>query len=325
MTEPPYGIICKALAKGELIPFLGAGASLSGRPVDAHWTPKTETFLPTTAELARQLAIDSSFPSEDDQDRRDLTKVSSYFAEEAADRPSLVSYMHDTFARDYQPTALHHFLAQFETPLLIVTTNYDDLIERAFREKGKPFHLVTYPTDRKELAASVLWWKPGEAQPEAYPPKSLPLSLTDTSIIYKMHGSIDRASSGWDSFVVTEDDYVEFIVRMTGQTAIPARLMMEFRKRRFLFLGYGLHDWNFRVMLKNLRRILTASEIGGPVGQAALANPALLTQISPETDLRSWAIQRNPNELEMVLWRRRNVSLYDLDIDPFIEKLSATL
>lgn len=325
MPEPPYGMIANLLVKGEIVPFLGAGASLSGRPVNAKWTPKTANFLPTSAELAHQLADDSSFPSSDELDRGDLTKVSSYFAEEAGDRLSLVSYMHDTFAMDYQPGDLHHFLAALDTPLLIVTTNYDDLIERAFRARGRPFHLVTYPTDRKELAASVLWWKPGATAPEDFPPKNLPLSLADTTIIYKMHGSVDRAQNGWDSFVVTEDDYVDFITRMTGQTAIPARFMLEFRKRRFLFLGYGLHDWNFRVMLKNLRRSLTIADIGGPIREAALANPNLLEQISPEVDLRSWAIQRAPTTLETALWHSRKVSLFDVDLDAFIKNLSEKL
>lgn len=37
MTEPPYGIICNLLKKGEVIPFLGAGVSLSSRRLDAKW------------------------------------------------------------------------------------------------------------------------------------------------------------------------------------------------------------------------------------------------------------------------------------------------
>lgn len=96
---------------------------------------------------------------------------------------------------------------------------------------------------------------------------------------------------------------------MTGQTAIPARLMVEFRKRRFLFLGYGLRDWNLRVMLRHLKSALAVTETSAPPTPDA------------REDLRSWAIQRNPSELERALWHARKVNIYDMDIDAFVYKL----
>ncbi|MBI5030224.1 MAG: SIR2 family protein [Chloroflexi bacterium] len=309
MPEPPYRIIVDRLKQGTVIPFLGAGASLSGRPPNAKWDDAAPTFLPSASELAHQLADDSSLPSTESFDRDDLSKVSSYYAEVAANRADLRESLHHALDRDYQIGAIHRFLAEIDVPLLIVTTNYDDLIERAFRAKGKPYHLVAYPTDHKELAAAVLWWKPGVVEPEAHAPKSLPLSLTDTTIIYKMHGTVDRQTSKWDSYVITEEDYVDFLARMTGQTAIPARFMLEFRKRRFLFIGYGLRDWNLRVMLRHLKSALVATD----------------TSVVPSTeeseDLRSWAIQRNPSELERALWLARKVNIYDKNIDEFVAEL----
>lgn len=321
MAEPPYGIIADELTGGNVIPFLGADASLSGRPLDAHWEPRTAAFLPSFAELAEQLAEDASFPTSDANENRDLSRVSSYYADQAGDRASLRSYLRKTFNRDYAPGAVHHFLAQLDVPLLIVTTNYDDLIERAFRERDKPFHLVAYPTDNLDLAASLLWWKPGAAEPEFHLPNTLPLSLTNTTIIYKMHGTVDRQNSRWDSFVVTEEDYVEFLKRMMEKTAIPARFMVEFQQRHFLYLGYGLRDWNFRVMFKTLRAGYSAGEIGGPLGLVLRANPTAVGGMPDPSQTRSWAIQRHPSELEAKLWEKRNVSLFDVEMDTFIEKL----
>jgi SIR2-like protein len=331
MAEPPYGIIADLLKQGLVTPFLGAGASLSGRPPGAQWDEKTSTFLPTAHELASRLAEDAAFPSPDpkdkddpnkassyylaEADRSDLAKVSSYYAEESADRASLVSFIHKMFDRDYQAGEVHRFLADLEIPLLIVTTNYDDLIERAFKAKGKPFHLVTYPAaDLKEIAGSVLWWKPNASAPEPWAPAKLPLSLTDTTIIYKMHGSVDRITKKFDSYVITEEDYIDFIARMTAQLAIPARFMLEFGKRRFLFLGYGLRDWNFRVMLKNLRSALARPDAGAATGDPAPAD-------APVEQLRSWAIQMNPSELEQELWAARKVNIYSMDIDTFVARL----
>src|SRR5574341_299916 len=101
MPEPPYGIIKDKLKQGIVVPFLGAGASLSGRPTDAKWDDKTATFLPTARELAHQLAEDSSLPSTESYDRDDLSKVSSYYAEVAANRTDLRDSLHHALDRDY--------------------------------------------------------------------------------------------------------------------------------------------------------------------------------------------------------------------------------
>lgn len=311
MAEPPYGIIWNHLKKSEVIPFLGAGASLSGRPPNADWDAKSTTFLPTGAELARRLAAEAEFPG-DEAERDDLSRVASYY-QESIDRPGLVGRLREVFDKDYQPGQIHEFLADLASPVLIVTTNYDDLIEKALTRKKKPYHLIVHPADRKDLAASVLWWKPGEAEPTPHPPAKLPLSLTDTTIIYKMHGSVDRQQKTWDSFVITEEDYVEFLARMTGQSAIPARFMALFRKCRFLFLGYGLRDWNLRVILKNLKTTLPR-----PEAEVVDAEPDAPL---PQEGLRSWAIQRRPSELEQMLWQARKVSIYDMEIDAFVAKM----
>ena len=301
MPPPPYGIIWNHLKKGEVVPFLGAGASAG-----------TAADLPTGRELARSLADLAGFPSDDPYDRDDLAKVASYYLE-AADRPSLLTSLRDTFDRDYPLGEVHRFLAEIEKPLLIITTNYDDLIEQAFREKSRPFHLVVHPTDRADLAASVLWWKPDEPEPVDYPPNNLPLSVGDTTIIYKMHGSVDRQAKRWDSFVITEEDYVDFLARMTGQSAIPARFMLHLRQSRFLFLGYGLGDWNLRVMLKNLRVTLSPTGAERTEGE----DEGQVTAGS----LRSWAIQHQPSELEKILWDSRDVNIYDMQLDDFVAKL----
>jgi hypothetical protein len=101
---------------------------------------------------------------------------------------------------------------------------------------------------------------------------------------------------------------VGFLARMTGQYAIPARFMLHFRQSRFLFLGYGLRDWNLRVMLKSLRRI--------PAGNGGDEAPGL-----DEEGLRSWAIQQDPSVLEQMLWQARRVNIYDVDIDDFVARM----
>jgi hypothetical protein len=198
--------------------------------------------------------------------------------------------------------------------LLVVTTNYDDLLEKAFRDAGCRFDLVVHPTDRRDVEASVLWQRHGEANATPEPPNSLCIDLKTTSVIYKIHGSVarsmpeaisadDESTGPEDQFVVTEEDYVDFLYRMTAQGAVPAQFIRHFRERHFLFLGYGLGDWNLRVILRNLR-----------AARAGFGDTA-------EDRHKTWAIQFRPSALERELWQAREVKIYNQDINLFVAGL----
>jgi hypothetical protein len=207
------------------------------------------------------------------------------------------------------PSTIHRYLALVDKPLLIVTTNYDDLTEKAFIEEKRPYYLVSHLTDRTDWAEAVLWWKydpanldfgkPESFRPDPVPPADLSrfIDLTTTTVIYKMHGTVDNYLNEWSSYVITEDDYVDFLSRMTTNTAVPAMFIKYFSERHFLFLGYGLRDWNFRVVLRDLFRNRRPDQ------------------------RRSWAIQYQPSELEKQLWDRRGVDIYDMSVKEFEKDL----
>ena len=313
-VAPPYGIICRHFQRGNVVPFLGAGASLAAHDSDAKFDGNDPKFLPRADELSNWLADECEFP---ENEQPDLAKVASYFQVRST-REELVDYLRQVFSHDYPVGAIHRFLASVPKPMLIVTTNYDDLLERAFEEAGKPYHLVMYP-ESDELAGAVLWWKPGAEEPERHAPTVLPLNVDDTTVIYKMHGSIRRAAAQrmYDSFVITEEDYVRFLSRMTAKGgAVPSRFQLHIRNSSLLFLGYGLRDWNFRVMLEKLRRRSDPRE-AAPAA-AGDSEEMLATQHGIET---SWAVQRRPSELERILWASRNVQIFDQDLSEFAEAL----
>lgn len=316
--RPPYGVIARALRRGRVVPFLGAGVN---RSVPATQGESDSASLPTGAQLSRYLAQLANFPAEKEYELEDLARVASYYVETSG-RRNLRELLHETFNRDYVPGKIHEYLADIERPLLIVTTNYDDLTERAFRNKGRPYDLVVHPTDRADMAGAVLWWKHDEQEPTAETPNKLPMleRLRTTTVIYKMHGTVVRS---WfrgatqptedddqpyrdDSYVITEEDYIDFLHRMTQQAAVPMQFMSYFSTRQFLFLGYGLRDWNLRVVLKNLNAVLKL--------QAA-------NNRTEENDEPSWAIQYNPSLLERRLWERRRVDIYNQDINAFVDEL----
>jgi hypothetical protein len=294
--EPPYLLIREDLENGNVVPFIGAGASLAK-------SGEASAKLLSASELSRQLADVTSFPSEDPRERSDLVKVASYFVY-INGRSSLRRRLRERLAVNAAPGALQEYLAGLPGHRLIITTNYDTLLEQALRAANKSFHLVVHPDPEKtELRGSVLWWPPGEEKPQTPATNVLDIDLKDSTVIYKMHGTLSwSASSDWDNFVITEDDYTDFLSQMSGgNSAIPAIFQAHFHERNFLFLGYSLSDWNLRVILNNLSRPLREE------GRRA--------------DFAAWAIQRNPSLFERKLWGKRNVEIFDQDIDEFVARL----
>jgi hypothetical protein len=332
LEEPPYGVIRNELAEGLVIPFLGAGASVGSRRLPPATDPTEEpsdppegepSFLPSGAGLAGQLAAESQFPAAEAHERTDLAKIASYFVE-VAGRKTLKRRLRQIFDHNYQPCAVHRYLASIPRPMVLVTTNYDDLLERAFRDAGRAYDLVVHAADIRAQKASVQWWPHGQHEPTMVPPNELAIDLKRTTVIYKIHGSVHRpplrTAEGrepvrdWDSYVITEDDYLEFLSRMTSQICIPHQFLRHFSKCHFLFMGYGLNDWNLRLLLKNLSSVLPADPTDEP-------QPAAMAHDGVEPD-PSWAIQLRPSMLEKKLWDRRHVNIYDMAIDDFVARLA---
>ena len=132
---PPYGPIRQAFLDGQIIPFLGAGASLAARVPPGNAWAAASAFLPNGSELADHLAKESGFPP---GEARDLAKVAQYFHVQAG-RPLLHKELRKIFQRAYAPLPIHGLLASAQKPLLVVTTNYDSLIEQAFASANKPY------------------------------------------------------------------------------------------------------------------------------------------------------------------------------------------
>lgn len=311
MVEPPYGEIWDLLKAGRVIPFLGAGASLVGSRADATWNPDLPGFMPSGVDLAHFLADRARFPSRDPRDYDDLAKVASYYTD-LSGRARLRERLRTVLARDFPVGPLHQLLASVPVPQVLVATNYDTLLEQAFRAAGRPYDLVIYPTDRKDIANSVLWWPHGATEPKVRTARDLDIDLSTTTVIYKMHGTVMRDTDRWDSFVITEEDYVEFLYRMTNDAAVPALFYEHFRERSFLFLGYSLRDWNLRVVLKSIKKELPSGGRPRPEGDEDELPP-------------SWAIQRGPSELEQALWIKRGVHIFDVPLEDFVTNLRSEM
>ena len=241
---PPFPMIRQGLSEGHVIPFLGSGASLCNQP-DAV------SRIPSAEQLTDRLAARIVFPK---TETKDLPKVAQYYSVVGGPE-ELYRDLHGIFDHNYSPGALHRYLAKIDRPVIVVTTNYDTLIEQAFSDAGKPFDLIVHSTSSL-LGERLLWWPHDVDHPSPTSARRIDVDLDKVSVIYKMHGGIDRKEPSRDQYVITEDDYIAFLTRMTKKTAIPAILAEPFQNRHFLFLGYALKDWNLRVVLNGIERDL---------------------------------------------------------------------
>src|SRR5262249_43384069 len=59
------------------------------------------------------------------------------------------------------------------------------------------------------------------------------------------------------SCVLTEDDYLDFLVNVANDASIiPQPIQRAMTQTSMLFIGYRLADWNFRVVLQTLTRFM---------------------------------------------------------------------
>ena len=75
-------------------------------------------------------------------------------------------------------------------------------------------------------------------------------------VVFHLHGAVPIA----DSLVLTEDDYMDFLVNISADpNLIPAPIARALTGSSLLFIGYRITDWNFRVLLRSFDRLSESS------------------------------------------------------------------
>nr|NIO72641.1 hypothetical protein [Anaerolineae bacterium] len=199
--------LVEQLCKGNCVLFVGAGISMG------------EGGLPGGGQLAQELAQRCDYPGDD----LSLPRVAQYYAD-TIDKADLLQYVCQRIREARrEPMETHQLIAALPFKI-IVSTNYDCLIERALEAAGRPFNVIV--TD-KQVGA----WDEGVVN------------------LLKIHGCVTQ----WESMVITEDDYWEFFER---RPEIATNLRAEAARRSLLFVGHGLGDDDFnRIYLQVTRNL----------------------------------------------------------------------
>ena len=198
----------KELQSGDAALFVGAGLSKPSGFVD--WKG-----------LLRDIAIELEL----DVDREDdLIALAQYHVNDRKGRGHINQLLIEEFTKDAKLTENHRLIATLPVHT-IWTTNYDELLETAFREgHRKP----DVKTTQQNLATTL-------------PNRGV--------VIYKMHGDCRQPHEA----VLTKDDYETYGEKREGfSTALRGDLV----ERTFLFLGFSFTDPNIDYILSRIRGLL---------------------------------------------------------------------
>jgi class 3 adenylate cyclase len=301
------GAHCETLLRvyleGHLVLFVGEAINLCGRMPGQTWEQGRPEYVPTATELAAHLARAAEYPPGAPQE---LSRVAQYTSTMEGPGP-LYERLRAVFTVDYVPTPFHEFLATLSANLrakgysprspLIVSTTYDDALERAFLAAGEVFDLVVYVAEGEHSGRFEHRTPNGKTRLIDKPNKYLGLSFSERPVILKVYGGVDRANVEHDSFVVSEDDFLDSLTGSDLFSRMPVTIAARLRKSHLLFAGYGLRDWNLRGILPRL------------LGQQRL-------------NYKSWGVHSTPVEpFERGLWRDRDIELLDTRLDDYLAAL----
>jgi DNA-binding SARP family transcriptional activator len=296
-VEDHFGDVVAAFLAGRLVFIVGAGVNHPDEPA--------ENGLPGPAEVASHLARSFDCPPDHS---RDLAHVAEYVALTKGVGP-LYDELHTLFDRDNAPGPVQRTLAELAGLLrtrggpnqLIVTTNFDDVLEQAFREAGEEFDVVSYLALGPNRGKFLHVGSDGSVALVEVPNAYTEISLERRPVILKIHGGIDRRPDReWESFVVSEDDHIDYLAQAEIAVVLPVTLAAKLRRSHFLFLGYPLHAWSLRVFL---HRVWGRERVG----------------------YRSWAVGPKPEAIEQELWRQRGIDLFDVPLDEYVTGLASRI
>jgi hypothetical protein len=246
LDDSDWEMLLDRIRTGKCTPFLGAGVNYG--------------FLPTGGAIASRWALQHGYPL---ADAEDLARVAQFVAINKRDP----MYPKDKILREFRENAKPQDFAAADNPLgilaelplpIYITTNYDNCLYEALKLKGKK--------PRLELCR---WNSSLEGTPSVFSAESGFIPTKEEPVIFHLHGHQDIA----ESLVLTEDDYLEFLVNLSKKKELLApRIQEALASTSLLFIGYRMADWDFRVLLHG---ILTATT-------KSLRRLSISVQLAPE-------------------------------------------
>jgi hypothetical protein len=316
---PPSGTdaarVARYIVERSVVTVLGAGTNAVAR--DSPWQHGCGS-LPDSAELARHLAHEYHIGTETD----DLARVSEHVSV-IEGKVDLYRTLRELLIKSKcTPGSAHSWVASMPRRLrelgreryqLLITTNYDSALERAFDAAHEPYDLVVFVAtgEHRGRFVHVPWW---DADSRGSIPITMPNEYVDLpidedgelerTVIVKLHGGAADLGPGSpqlrDNFVITEDDYISYLTDGPVESLIPLQILNKLRDSHFLFLGYRMRDWSLRVFLQRVWGL-------------------------QPLEARSWALDPGLDVVERELWENFGVKVVEEPVAEFLDEVEHEL
>jgi hypothetical protein len=230
LDDEKWKVLLRRIQNQRCTPFLG---------------PETcfDFSVPSSSVLAEEWASEHNYPFED---RQNLPRVAQYLAYNVfggdvdAVKEELAEKFRGLRVPDFShPDEPYRILASL--PLSIyVNTHYFAFMSLALMAQHKEPQRVVCRWNDIEAVSD------GHDLPAAYDPKPA------CPLVFHMFGHVGDPSS----LVLTEDDYLDFLVRTSDkQDLICQPVQNALKNNSLLFFGYQTNDLDFRIILRSLYRI----------------------------------------------------------------------
>jgi|SRR5208337_275544 len=215
-TSDPVRTCQELLNSGKLIPFIGAGLSL-------------RFGFPTWGGLVDIIAEELDWDPEVFRLSGNYLQLADYYVGTKGSIGPLRSRLDKLFCasdEDISKSRAHEKLVELNFPI-IYTTNYEDVIERAFTlhesKYNKKCKVIANIDDLQDLTP-------------------------DVAQVVKFHGTF----ADDESLVLTETNYFD---RLEFESPLDIKLRADMLGRSLLFIGYSFSDINLRLMLYKLNKL----------------------------------------------------------------------
>lgn len=229
LDENAWEKLLKRIKNGNCTPFIGAGACCEkthiGCQIAYEWAQKYDYPMEDVSDLARV----AQFVAMTEDDMTPKEEIHEKINEQLKEiTPKCFETSEETFG----------VLA--DLPLSIyITTNYDDLMVRALKSRGKK--------PRKEICRWNEKLKRRKLMSSNLDPNP------DEPLVFHLHGSYEIP----ESLVLTEEDYLKFLVAISKeQDLLPPLIQEAIADTSLLFLGYRIDDLGFHVLFRLIDQYL---------------------------------------------------------------------
>jgi hypothetical protein len=195
--------------------------------------------------------------------------------------------------------SLYQLLAHLPSPIVIIHSGYDKLLENTFKKCDKKFAVISHSPDGNIIVKCSDKSAPEICQNND---KLSGLDLLEDndgySLIYKINGcisSIPNVVHQNDALLLAEHDYFDFAGKMNR--LIPDYVIGHLTGRDLWFLGQQPQNWESRFIMRAILK------------RRGTSNYAIT------------AIHKEADEFAKVYWQAENVNNYPIELEEFVSEL----